>query len=255
VQDAPTAFWADDGERALKVPDFVGQLGLQLDTSAVYRSTGMGAGGWSLLILDEDNMTSDDATRPPSQQSVKAYVDTRDTAALITAAAGASASDAAYLPPGVMALYAGAVAPQGWLLCYGQAVSRSTYSGLFVAISTTFGIGDGSTTFNIPDLRGRVAAGKDDMGGSAASRLTNSGTGNSGLNGAILGATGGTDRHVLSTAQMPSHTHSYLSLTAGPGIAGGSGFAGTSATSGSAGSGEAHPNVQPTLVLNYIIRT
>jgi hypothetical protein len=51
VQDAPTAFWADDGERALKVPDFVGQLGLQLDTSAVYRSTGMGAGGWSGVSL------------------------------------------------------------------------------------------------------------------------------------------------------------------------------------------------------------
>lgn len=51
LQGAPTAFWGDDGERALKVPDFVGQLGLQLDTSVVYRSTGMGAGSWSVLSL------------------------------------------------------------------------------------------------------------------------------------------------------------------------------------------------------------
>lgn len=51
VQGAPTAFWVDDGERVLKVPDFVGQLGLQLDTSVVYRSTGLGAGSWSVLSL------------------------------------------------------------------------------------------------------------------------------------------------------------------------------------------------------------
>ena len=200
-------------------------------------------------------MASDSAIRPPSQQSVKAYVEARDAVSLVTAAAAASASDAAYLPPGAIVPYAGTAAPTGWILCYGQAVSRATYASLFAATGTTYGAGDGSTTFNLPDLRGRVVAGKDDMGGSAASRLTNSDTGNPGVNGTTLGATGGADRHTLTTAQMPSHSHSYLTLTAGAGVAGGSGFAGTSLTTGGAGSSEAHPNVQPTLVLNYIIRT
>src|SRR5438876_588451 len=60
---------------------------------------------------------------------------------------------------------------------FGQAISRTTYSALFALMSTTYGTGDGSTTFNLPDLRGRVIAGKDDMGGSAASRITNAGSG------------------------------------------------------------------------------
>lgn len=82
----------------------------------------------------------------------------------------------------------GSTAPAGTLLCYGQAISRTAYAGLFAALSTTYGTGDGSTTFNLPDLRGRVVAGKDNMGGSAASRLT--GTSMS-PDGNTLGATGG----------------------------------------------------------------
>ena len=62
--------------------------------------------------------------------------------------------------------FAGSTAPAGALFCYGQTVSRTTYAGLFAVIGTTYGVGDGSTTFNLPDLRGRVAAGKSDMGGS-----------------------------------------------------------------------------------------
>ena len=65
----------------------------------------------------------------------------------------------AALPPGTVAMYGGASAPTGWLLCDGSAVSRSVYSLLFTAIGTTYGAGDGTTTFNLPDLRGRVAVG------------------------------------------------------------------------------------------------
>lgn len=61
--------------------------------------------------------------------------------------------------------------PTGWLFCDGRAISRTTYAALFSAIGTKFGVGDGSTTFNIPDLRGRTIAYRDDMGGSAANRL------------------------------------------------------------------------------------
>jgi microcystin-dependent protein len=77
------------------------------------------------------------------------------------------------------------------LLCFGQAVSRTTYSALFTIVSTTYGAGDGSTTFNLPDLRGRTVAGLDNMGGTAASRLTNA---ISGLTGTTLGAVGGDQR-------------------------------------------------------------
>jgi microcystin-dependent protein len=251
VQGAPTAFWSSDGERAVRVPDFVGQLGVQLNTSALYRSSGASAGNWSLLIRDEDDMAGNDAVRAPSQQSVKAYVDARNAVSVATA----QAADAAYLPAGAVIPFAGTVSPSGWLLCYGQAVSRATYGSLFAAVGTTYGTGDGSTTFNVPDLRGRAVAGKDDMGGSAAARLTNSGTGNPGVNGSVLGAAGGADRHQLTLAQIPAHTHASLGYVLGSGLAGGNGVTLTGTNTGSSGSDQSHPITQPTIVLNYIIRT
>jgi microcystin-dependent protein len=103
---------------------------------------------------------------------------------------------------GAIVDYAGATAPSGWLLCFGQAISRTTYSALFQAISTTYGVGDGSTTFNVPDCRGRVAAGKDDMGGADAARLSG------GISARVtLGGTGGAPTTTLSTANLPAHSH------------------------------------------------
>lgn len=161
---------------------------------------------------------------------------------------------------GTVLPFAGSTAPDGWLLCFGQAVSRTDFPNLFARIGTTFGAGDGSTTFNVPDLRGRVAAGKDDMGGTAASRLTNSGTGNPGLNGATLGAVGGADRHTLSEAQIPPHSHT-VNNSASTTIGGAFTTASLNAANGlqpvttNTGGGQAHPNVQPTIVLNSIIKT
>lgn len=86
---------------------------------------------------------------------------------------------------------------------YGQAISRTTYSALFTMFSTTYGSGDGSTTFNVPDVRGRVVAGKDDMGGSSANRLTNA---DNGVDGDTLGATGGIETKTLATANLPAYT-------------------------------------------------
>jgi len=161
------------------------------------------------------------------------------------------------MPTGALMPYAGTSAPTGFLLCYGQAISRSTYADLFSAISTTYGTGDGSSTFNLPDLRGRVVAGQDDMGGSSADRLTDQ-TG--GLNGDTLGDTGGSETHTLSTAQLPAHTHTVDAQQQVGGDStnrGGSGQLGAAATitTSSTGSGSAHNNVQPTIILNYIIRT
>ncbi len=161
---------------------------------------------------------------------------------------------------GMLMPYAGASAPSGWLLCYGQAISRSTYADLFTALGTTYGVGDGSSTFNLPDLRGRVVAGQDDMGGSSANRLTDAVTG--GLNGDTLGDTGGTESHTLTTAQLPAHSHGTVvtgvtpSFKTNTGDGGASVVQSISVSSGatSTGSDSAHNNVQPTIILNYIIK-
>ena len=116
---------------------------------------------------------------------------------------GSAWQGAVSAPAGTVNPYAGSTAPTGWLLAYGQAVSRTTYADLFAVLSTTYGSGDGSTTFNLPDMRGRVGAGLDNMGGTAASRLT--ATVLTAAN--TLGATGGTETHTLTTAQLASHNH------------------------------------------------
>lgn len=109
-------------------------------------------------------------------------------------------------PAGVVMPFAGSTSPDGWLLCYGQAISRTDYATLFSVLGTTYGTGDGSTTFNLPDMRGRIAAGKDDMGGVAASRLT---SGGSGITGSTLGNAGGAETVTLTSAQsgVPAHSH------------------------------------------------
>ena len=163
---------------------------------------------------------------------------------------------------GMVMPYAGSAAPSGWLLAYGQDVSRTTYSGLFSAIGTTYGSGDGSTTFTLPDLRGRTVAGQDNMGGTSADRLTNQ-TG--GLNGDTLGATGGSETHTLTEAELAAHSHSLgtngrvqVGNDNGEAYSGkwvsGSGSTITYSTE-ETGSDTAHNNVQPTIVLNYIIKT
>jgi microcystin-dependent protein len=77
-----------------------------------------------------------------------------------------------YMPSGVLLDFAGTTAPTGWAMCDGAAISRTTYPELFAAIGTAYGVGDGSTTFNLPDFRGRFARYNDNMGTGAASRDT-----------------------------------------------------------------------------------
>lgn len=116
-------------------------------------------------------------TKVPAAMADAELARVSDVSAMISAqvatevAAAVAGLGTPSVPAGIMMPFAGTAAPSGWLLCYGQAVSRTTYATLFAAISTQFGIGDGSTTFNVPDMRGRVPAGKDDMGGTAAGVL------------------------------------------------------------------------------------
>lgn len=132
------------------------------------------------------------------------------------AAAGAIANNAGIVGESRDFCGPAASVPTGWYLCYGQAVSRTTYAALFAVIGTTWGAGDASTTFNLPDFRGRGTLGKDDMGGSAAGRIT---SGVSGISGTTLGASGGDQNAQEDTLTAdttttvditdPGHFHTY----------------------------------------------
>ncbi len=110
------------------------------------------------------------------------------------------------VPSGTIMAYSGSTAPAGWIFCDGSAISRITYADLYSAIGTIYGSGNGSTTFNVPDLRGRSIYGTDNMGGTAAGRLTTTG-GISADN--TLGATGGNQTTTLLTANLPVHNHTF----------------------------------------------
>ena len=192
------------------------------------------------------------------------------------------------LPAGLVFPYAGTSAPSGYLLCYGQTLGNAAsgateandnYQALFDVIKAAYGnsgsevFGNGDTV-TLPDLRGRVVAGQDDMGGSAASRITSSQSNSDDpITGATLGDTGGDEVQDLQITHLPSHSHgagtyqvpfTRLNTTAGDNSSGFLSSDGNSTTainltvsgnSGSTGSGTAVNNMQPTIILNYIIST
>lgn len=151
------------------------------------------------------------------------------------------------LPIGSIKLYAGTTAPDGYLFCNGQEVSRTTYDELFAVIGTTYGAGDGSTTFNLPNLKGRVAVGLDGDDTDFDS----------------LGATGGEKEHTLTVDEIPSHHHT-LSPTGRLGnFSNGSGYTTIvnntygsvgNINSSNVGGSAAHNIMQPYITLNYIIK-
>lgn len=219
------------------------------------------------------------------------------------------------LPIGSIVDFGGDTAPAGWVLAFGQIISRTTYALLFGVYGTKYGVGDGSSTFGLPDLRGYVVAGKDDMGGTSRNVLsvvktcnnttaatitvtvgntddicigdlvigtnipagckivtiptattftvspvpTGSNTGVSlriGLiNSLVIGAIGGISVQKLVIDQMPSHFHATNVLKNVAGTicaAGGLGTFGNVNTT-TVGGDNAHPNLQPTFILNKII--
>lgn len=172
------------------------------------------------------------------------------------------------VPVGAVAPCFLAAAPTNWLLCHGQAVSRTTYAALFAAIGVVGGAGDGTTTFNIPDMRGRAAIGKDNMGGTPANRVT---VGGSTYDATVLGRGGGDQRLQGHTHGVtdPGHTHSFtgdnvtnvgadtsaMAIGVGSGGGGGGtiGSSETDITIDVAGAGSGH-NIPPSIVVNWIIR-
>lgn len=168
-------------------------------------------------------------------------------------------------PIGTIKMYAGSGDPAGGshLICDGRAISRTTYATLFSTVGTTYGAGDGTTTFNIPNFAERTPVGQS----TAQSLIT-------GYDARVLGNAIGEGQHVLSTGELPAHTHvitdpghhhaiggaqgttngaSFSAFDAGAGVNTGTATTGITATD-STGSGTAHNVVQPSLVVNFIIR-
>jgi len=183
----------------------------------------------------------------PQDATTKAYVDAAD--AVLTAAIAAIPS----LPTGTINMWPTASAPTGYLLCAGSAVSRTTYAALFAIVGTTFGVGDGSTTFNLPNYTNRMPY------------------------GTTVGATGGSaDAVVVShthtaTVTDPTHSHTILKYTGINAASGGTGYVGDAGTSAGSKSTSAeatgisvansttgvsgtNANLPPYLGINFIIK-
>jgi len=112
------------------------------------------------------------------------------------------------IPLGGMLEFTGTTAPNGsFVLPFGQAISRTTYAAYFAMVGTTYGAGDGSTTFNVIDKRGRVSAGKDDMGGNAADRIGTLSTDGGTIVGTTMGSSGGSQSHTQATNEVGVHSH------------------------------------------------
>lgn len=149
------------------------------------------------------------------------------------------------LPIGAITQFSGNTAPTNWLFCNGQAVSRITYSELFGVIGTTYGEGDGSTTFNLPDFIGRVPVGID--------------TEDSDFD--VLGEIGGEKKHTLTVEEMPSHSHEQY-VTANVGYTAtrldfnseGNSERYPQCQTGEAGGDQPHNILQPYAVTNFIIK-
>ncbi len=144
------------------------------------------------------------------------------------------------LPIGAMTDYAGISLPTGWLMADGSAVSRVTYANLFAVIGVGFGVGDGSSTFNLPDTQGRVTVG--------------TGTG-SGLTARSLNDTGGEEEHVLDVTELPAHGHANTIKPGGGGYVGdGPEFGNSTADVGLTGGGLGHNNMPPFVAIKKIIK-
>lgn len=181
------------------------------------------------------------------------------------------------IPLGGLLPYTAGFAPNpSFVLPFGQAISRTTYASYFALVGIQYGTGDGSTTFNVPDLRGRAIFGQDNMGGTTAGRITFSATG---IDGITYGASGGAQTLTITAANLPQlpvtisdpgHVHNYQKPANASGLEGGgifnaylandSTFSTTGASTGitaTANTGSANTAVNkmpPAMILPFILR-
>lgn len=201
---------------------------------------------------------TDGATGPTGPRGTDGIIG-QDGATGATGPTGAPGRDSA-LPIGSIFAFAGATGPAGYMLCDGTELSRTVYATLFEAIGTTYGAGDGTTTFNIPNIQGRVVVGRD----GAQSEFS------------TIGQLGGEKTHTLTEAEMPAHGHStvgttcqstsvgdyvfeagqYLMTTSAPytGAPISSIVVEGNLTVEPTGGGAPHNNLQPYVVMNYFIK-
>jgi len=205
------------------------------------------------LATDLDDVAKDSqgsrAERPSTSEPGRYYWATDQK---VTYRDSGTSWDRVGAPAGSIVAYAGLVAPDGYVICDGAAVPRSgAHLDLWFTVGTYYGTGDGSTTFNLPDLRGRVPVGAD----GSANRLDANDT---------IGAAGGSQKHALTLNELPSHYHDGpfvkgISFADGSFAAGGS-YAINNATitggsvTASAGGNQPHNNMQPYLIVNYAIK-
>jgi microcystin-dependent protein len=233
--------------------------------------------GVSLAFARADHVHPTDTTRAPIASPIfigepQAPTPTAgDNSTNIATTAFVDTATIGLVPIGGVVAYAASAAPANFAILNGQAISRTTFAALFALIGTTYGSGDGSTTFNLPDLRGRVIAGVD--GG--ANRLTTAS-----MSSQTLAGVGGTESITLGPSQIPAHTHpnsltdnghvhGYQEFSAGSGTVGGGGSFGanvaantnaavtgiTITNAANTGGGGSHLNVQPTMELTLLVRT
>ena len=222
------------------------------NNAGVDPTTDIGEADWKPVIGTTDGTIDAASTTEPGAVELATNLETQagtDSTRAVTPA-GVAAAIVAFLPTGTVLDYGGTTTPTGFLACDGAAVSRTTYSDLFTAIGTTWGAGDGSTTFNVPDLRRRTAIGSG--GTQVSGPLTN------------VGNTGGSETHALSTSEMPSHSHTVPGKTHGTasGHRDTTKFSGASSAASnftvsisSTGGGGAHNTMQPSAVVLKIIKT
>lgn len=233
--DRGVSVWSGEGHPSTWAPPEASELDTYIDTLSgdVYR---VSTGSWTYILVGN-------IQGPQGPQGPQGEQGEEGPTGPPGPAAGFS--------PGMLMQYAGAAAPAGWLLCQGQAVSRTTYADLFAAIGTAYGTGNGSTTFNLPNFSDRKPQGPGTYGGS-------------------LGGQGGSTH-----STVPSHTHSASGLSTGSarnfggdarGTASGSNFNtypknydeahdhNVTGTTGSAGSASID-SMDPYLVVNFIIKT
>lgn len=228
------------------------------DADAATAQTTLGLGDVATLTKDTSTtLSSNSDVKIPTQKAVKTYVDAGILAVYSAFPIGGIVAFAGNPPP--------LGEPSGWLHCNGQAVGRTQYPYLFTVLGTTFGAGNGTTTFNVPDLRGRFPLGKDNMGGTSANRCQ-------AVAADTLGAGSGAETHTNIIAEMALHGHPFRTSTGASGNDNGglmmdnngtaanqAGYTGTPSNTigqqiGGTGEAAAYSIMNPYLTLNYIIK-